>query len=64
MEARSAARPTGAETGRAVAKMEAYLETNRREGRAGRHGYDGRDFGLDAAELDARFAAYRARFGV
>ena len=48
----------------AVAKMEAYLETNRREGRAGRHGYDGRDFGLDAAELDARFAAYRARFGV
>lgn len=48
----------------AAAKMEAYLETNRRERRAGRHGYDGRDFGLDGAELDARFAAYRARFGV
>ena len=48
----------------AMAKMEAYLETNRREGRAGRHGYDGRDFGLDGADLEARFAAYRARFGV
>ena len=45
-----------------VEKMRAYLEANKRDGRAGHHKYDCRDFGLDEATINARFAAYKSRF--
>ena len=45
-----------------VAKMQAYLDANKRDGRAGHHKYDCRDFGLEKDAINARFAAYKARF--
>jgi len=43
------------------ARMEAWREDNPRDG--ARHDYRAEEFGLDDASLEARFGAYRARFG-
>lgn len=44
-------------------RMRAWLRDNP-QGKNGAHHYRARDFGLDEAELDARFKAYRERFGI
>lgn len=46
----------------AVAAMTGYVERAGREHRHATHRYDLADFGLDAAEVRARFAGYSARF--
>ena len=43
--------------------MRQYVEANP-QGRHGAHTYRAADFGLDPAELDAHFAAYREAVGV
>jgi hypothetical protein len=50
-------------TAAARARMRAWAEAHPR-GRHGEHRYRPADFGLEAAELRARFASYRERFGV
>jgi hypothetical protein len=44
-----------------IAGMGEWIEANRREDRAP-HKYTMADFGLETAQIEARFAAYRARF--
>ena len=46
----------------AVAAMTSYVERARREHPYATHRYDLADFGLDAADVRARFAGYSARF--
>ena len=50
----------------ARARMEAYLEQNARERAAAGagHTYTLADYGLDKEEVAARFAPYKARFGL
>ncbi len=43
--------------------MRDWIE-NRPKDKFGKHDYAAEDFGLSEAEIDQRFAAYRARFGV
>ena len=43
------------------ARMEAHLAAR---ARAPRHVYAAADFGLEPADLDRRFAAYKREFGV
>jgi len=45
-----------------VARMEAWRRNNPRD-KYGSHEYDGAEFGLDEPALQARFGAYRQRFG-
>lgn len=50
-------------TGEARRRMAAFLRDNP-AGRHGAHRYAPADFGLDAADLDRRFASYHREFGV
>ena len=47
----------------AAAAMRAYMAANP-QGRFGAHRYDLADYGLDAGEIDERFAGYVERYGV
>ena len=44
--------------------MREHVAKANRERKAGGHKYGCEDFGLDAAEVDARFSGYKAAFGV
>lgn len=46
----------------AVARMRAWRDDNPKD-KHGKHEYDGAQFGITDARLDARFGAYRDRFG-
>ena len=50
-------------SGEVVSNMQRWIQGNPQH-KYGIHRYGLSDFGLDADELDARFKAYRERFGV
>jgi hypothetical protein len=45
-----------------VARMRAWRDDNPKD-KHGKHEYDGAQFGITPAALEARFGAYRERFG-